>query len=444
MILPNAFGKVSIETADSLIDSAWVTALEQLDSVVVSITSYDSLPMSLHENGSVFNVSQEDWRAGFFAGCLLYAYEKTQDQKYIAVAESLMIRFEDQKLNNETHDVGFVLYSSYGNHYRLTGNESFKQVCLTGAASLAQRYNTTVGAIRSWGPVDRADYQVIIDNMLNLELLYWASNNGGGAQLAEMSNSHAEKTMLNHIRSDNSTYHVVDYNQTTGGVDSSYTNQGYADESCWSRGQSWGVYGFTMCYRESQDPRWLTTAKKLADYFLDSLPADTIPYWDYNAPDIPNAPRDASAAAIAASGLLELATYCRDEDEIAKYWNGAIKLLTALCGPTYQMSTRSPYFILDKCTGNWPTNSEIEVPLVYGDYYFLEALLRYAKLKDQVIESSVYDQLSKHKLPIGSNAKLNYVYSIHGRRIPVQNRNANASVVILPGKYPKPKLRMAR
>ncbi len=285
---------------------------------------------------------------------------------------------EQEKNNKGTHDLGFMMYCSFGNAYRLLKDPAYKEVLLTSARSLSTRFNPTVGCIKSWDH-GAFTFPVIIDNMMNLELLTWASRTSGDPSFAKIANTHANTTIKNHFRDDYSSYHVVDYDPVTGAVLQKKTHQGAADSSAWSRGQVWGLYGYTMMYRETKNKVYLNQAKHIADFILNNpqLPADMIPYWDFDAPGIPNVPRDASAGAIAASALLELSRYAGGKDA-ARYWTAAEKMLTSLTSPAYLAKEgENNNFILMHSVGSLPHNSEVDVPLSYADYYFVEALLRY-------------------------------------------------------------------
>jgi hypothetical protein len=236
-----------------------------------------------------------------------------------------------------------------------------------------------VGCIKSWDGTDWP-FPVIIDNMMNLEILFWAAKNGGPPALRDMAASHALKTMANHFRADGSTYHVVSYDTLTGAVLARQTLQGYADESVWSRGQAWAIYGFTMAYRETGDDRFLTTAQRAADYFIGHLPPDLVPYWDFLAPNIPNEERDVSAAAVACSGLLELSGMGADSSAKERYLQSALGLLRTMCRPPYLSEGTSSMALLNHSVGNRPAGTDVDVSLIYADYYFVEALHRYKVL----------------------------------------------------------------
>jgi hypothetical protein len=272
--------------------------------------------------------------------------------------------------------MGFKMYCSYGTGYRVTSDPAYKEVLIQSAKTLSTRFNPVVGCIRSWDHhKEQWGFPVIIDNMMNLELLFAATRFSGDSSFYKIAVSHANTTMANHFRSDYSSYHVVDYDTATGKVVKKNTHQGYADESAWSRGQAWGLYGYTMCYRETGDPVYLQQAEHIAAFILHhpNLPKDKVPYWDFNAPDIPNEPRDASAAAVMASALYELSRYSSHKKEYLTVANTILQSLTA----NYRSAIGgNKGFLLLHSTGSKPSNSEVDVPLNYADYYYLEALLR--------------------------------------------------------------------
>ena len=331
--------------------------------------------------GEWSTVPTEDWTSGFFPGCLWKTYEWSEEKLFRSAAERWTAGLESQKFNNRTHDIGFMTFCSFGNGYRLTGNSHYKEVLLQAAQTLATRFNPKIGCIKSWESGKEWAYPVIIDNMMNLELLFWASKNGGPAPLREIALSHAQKTMNTHVRSDGGTYHVVDYDTATGEITKKQTHQGYSDESVWARGQAWAVYGFTMTFRETGEARFLATARKVADFFVDRLPPDGVPYWDFYAPGIPDVQRDASAAAIASSALIELSTLETDAPRQAKYLSAARRILATLCSPAYLAEGTGSAGILNHAVGNMPRNGEVDVSLIYADYYFLDAMLRFRGLQ---------------------------------------------------------------
>jgi unsaturated chondroitin disaccharide hydrolase len=331
------------------------------------------------DNGSLKLVASRDWTSGFFPGVLWFLYEYTGDRKWMEEAKKYTANIEREKFNGGTHDMGFKVYCSFGTGYRLTNDAQYRDVIIQSARTLSTRFNKTVGCIRSWDHnKDKWDYPVIIDNMLNLELLFAATRLTGDSSFYKIAVSHANTTMKNHFRADYSCYHVVDYDSTTGAVRKKNTHQGYSHESAWSRGQAWALYGYTMCYRETKSPAYLQQAQNVAKYILNhrNMPADLVPYYDFDAPGIPNEPRDASAAAVIASALYELSTYVKDGKDLRKKADKICESLTR--------NYRSPIgenkgFILLHSTGSKPSNSEVDVPLSYADYYYLEAILRSKK-----------------------------------------------------------------
>jgi rhamnogalacturonyl hydrolase YesR len=338
---------------------------------LVSPRTYDSSKLKL--------VSSRDWVSGFFPGDLWYLYEYTGKPEWRTEAEKFTANIEREKTNGGTHDMGFKIYCSFGNGYRLTGNQQYKDIIIASAKTLSTRFNPTAGVIKSWDN-RKWKYPVIIDNMMNLELLFEASKLSGDPSYYKIAVSHANTTMKNHFRPDHSSYHVVNYDTTNGKIISKNTAQGFADESAWARGQAWGLYGYTMCYRETKDAAYLKQAEDIAGFILHhpNLPKDMVPYWDFNAPGIPNEPRDASAAAIIASALYELSTYSKKED----YKKIADKILASLTNNYRAPLGTAKGFLLLHSTGNKPSNGEVDVPLMYADYYYLEALLRMKKLKE--------------------------------------------------------------
>jgi len=333
--------------------------------------SYDSVKNELILSGTDW------WCSGFYSGTLWYLYEYTKDKSLKAEAIRSTALLEKEKNNTGTHDLGFMLYCSFGNGYRLTKNDSYKKVMITGARSLSTRFNPLIGCVKSWNS-SRWQFPVIIDNMMNLEFLCELTKLSGDSSFYNIAITHTNTTIKNHYRSDFSSYHVIDYDTITGKKIKGYTAQGAFDESAWSRGQSWGLYGFTMMYRETRKTEYLSFAQNIANFLLNhkNMPADKIPYWDYNATDIPNTYRDASAASIMCSALLELAKYSNGEQK-DKYLNTAITILKNLSSSYRATEGSNGGFILKHGVGHLPAKSEVDVPLTYGDYYFIEALMRY-------------------------------------------------------------------
>lgn len=324
-------------------------------------------------------VKGQDWTSGFFAGELWYLYEITGNKEWLAPAQQFTTSLASQQYYGGTHDLGFMIYCSYGNGYRLTGDTAYRSVIIQAAKTLSTRFNPTTGVIKSWdfNSNSKWKYPVIIDNMMNLELLFEATKLTGDSSFYKIAVSHANNSIKNHYRPNYSSYHVVDYDPADGHVRQKITAQGFSDSSAWARGQAWGMYGFTICYRETKDEAYLQQAIKTADYIISRLPQKKVPYWDHDAPGIPNEPMDASAAAITASALYELSTYTGKK----KYRKMADAMLAELCAAYLSPAGQNSGFILLHSTGHKPAKSEIDVPLIYADYYFIEALMRSKKIK---------------------------------------------------------------
>ncbi|MNK19709.1 Unsaturated chondroitin disaccharide hydrolase [compost metagenome] len=341
-------------------------------------------PRSVNPDGTVRLAPYKDWTTGFFPGSLWYGYELTGDKKLAEKAKRFTLALDSVRYLTHTHDLGFMLYCSYGNAYRITGDKTYLPALADGAKNLFARFNPKVGAIRSWD-FPQWHFPVIIDNMINLEYLYWGAKEFSKPEYAQAANTHAITTMKNHYRNDHSSYHVVDYDPETGTILRKATHQGLTDESAWARGQAWGLYGYTMCYENTKDQKFLDQAELVAAFIMNHprMPKDKIPVWDFdvhNALDVDErAPRDASAAAVIASALLDLSTQVKDGK---KYMDYAEAILKSLSSPAYLAKPgTNGLFILKHSVGAFLYNSEIDTPLDYADYYYLEALKRYANIK---------------------------------------------------------------
>ncbi|SKA03871.1 glycoside hydrolase family 88 protein [Sediminibacterium ginsengisoli] len=386
----------------SFVKENFTFAGNQLKAMLKEADKNDTLfPRTITAEGNMKGTNKYDWTSGFFPGSLWYTYEYTKDESLKQAAVRWTETLEPVKNFSGHHDLGFMMYCSYGNAYRLTKDERYKDILVQTARSLCTRFDEKVGSIKSWNSfrsfhtadTRRYEFPVIIDNMMNLELLFFASKVTGDPYFRKVALRHAETTMKHHLRNDYSSYHVVCYD-STGKPLIKETAQGYADNSTWARGQSWGIYGFTVMYRETKDKRYLETARKMADHFLNnpSLPADKVPLWDFNVGQEgyvpaenskarPNSPkfRDASAAAITSSALFELSGYLGTEGK--KYRDAAEQMLKSLAGKSYRAEANSNgNFIITHCVGSLPHGFELDVPIVYADYYFLEALKRYNDL----------------------------------------------------------------
>lgn len=379
-----ADGGLDVDRALDYCDAQVHRTLTELRERGGGTIDYTMMPRNIMDSLDVWHcrkVDKEEWCGGFWPGILWYDYEYTQDPEIRKQAERFTASLEFlSEMPAYDHDLGFLMFCSYGNAYRLTGNPAYKQVILRTADAAAALFRPRVGTMLSWPRnVEMfGGHNTIMDNMINLEMLFWAARNGGSSKLYDIAVSHADKTMKYHFRPDYTSYHVAVYDTLTGDFIKGVTHQGYADGSLWARGQAWAIYGYTVVYRETGDLRYLDFVQRVADVYLDALPEDYVPYWDFDDPDIPDAPRDASAAAIVASALLELSTYL-PEEKGNKYWDAAVAMLGSLSSDKYQGGDSKPAFLLHS-TGHWPEGSEIDASIIYADYYYMEALLRLKKL----------------------------------------------------------------
>ena len=377
-----AMGNVYAQKTD--VKKAFAAAEKQMDLLVRNVDSSRLLKPNLVsprtvENGQFKMVVSKDWTSGFFPAELWYLYQYNKDPKWLSLAEKYTEDIKKEQFNTGTHDLGFMIYCPFGNGYRLTDKATYRDVIIQAAKSLSTRFNVKAGVLKSWDHNgDKWKYPVIIDNMMNLELLFEATKLTKDSSFYKIAVKHANTTIKNHFRTDYSSWHVIDYDTLSGNVRQKVTAQGYSNESAWARGQAWALYGYTMCYRETKNKAYLAQADGIAGFILNSkvTPEDGIPYWDYNDPQIPDVSRDASAAAITASALYELAKYSK----LAKTYKTAADRILYSLSTKYVAKPGSNYgFILEHSTGHRPAKSEIDVPINYADYYYLEALLRSRK-----------------------------------------------------------------
>lgn len=333
-----------------------------------------------YQADTLVTVDAYDWTSGFFAGDLWLGYELTGDEALAEAARKYTAQLYEIKDFTGHHDLGFMIYCSYGRQWANFQEPEVLQVIIDAANSLCTRFNPTIGQIRSWD-FGEWNYPVIVDNLMNLEMLFFATKMTGDKKYYDVAVKHADTTLENHFRPDGSSYHVVSYNND-GTIESKGTFQGFAHESSWARGQAWTVYGYTMCYRETGDEKYLAHAEHIANYIMNAVQTeDKIPYWDYHDTAIPDVPRDASAAAVTASALLELSTLTKDAEKSKTYVAYAEDILLSLSSPEYMAEEGNGNFLLKHSVSHKPLNSEIDVPLVYADYYYLEAAQRYLSLK---------------------------------------------------------------
>lgn len=391
--------KESVTITDEKID--YITS--QVENAIIATDDNPTrIPRTITPDGKLKTVGIYGWTSGFFAGNLWYLYDLTGDQKWKNKAVKWTEALDSVQYYTDDHDIGFIINCSYGNGLRLAGKKEYEKVLINAAKSLTTRFSPITKSIKSWNRKKSWDgktvwfFPVIIDNMMNLELLFEATRLSGDSIFKDIAVQHALTTMKNHYRKDFSSYHVVDYDTITGNVLDKATNQGFVDQSSWARGQAWGLYGFITCYRYTKDERFLKFAENIANYILNhpNLPEDMVPFWDYSAGDSSLNPewkynpseypvilRDASAAAITCSALFELEKYSNENQE--NYHGKALQILESLASTAYMnTANHNDYFILNHSVGSLPHGVEIDVPLVYADYYFLEALDRKRKLSE--------------------------------------------------------------
>lgn len=372
------FSSCAVNKLDKQIDLTLNRGVAQYNYMIKKLPA-GKYPKTYYADKDKFETSKSDWWcSGFYPGTLIYLDEASKTQVFKKEIDRVLQDLKREQFNTTTHDLGFMMFCSFGNANRLNPSPEYAAILMHSAKSLSSRFNETVGCIKSWDSTDDS-YLVIIDNMMNLELLLWASEYSGDKTYYDIAVKHANTTLKNHFRADHSSYHVVNYNVNNGAVKLKQTAQGYADESAWARGQSWGLYGYTVMYRATKDKKYLDQAVAIAEFILNhpNLPKDKVPYWDFNAPNIPDALRDSSAGALIASALLELKNYV-DKDSSKKYFNVAKTIITTLTSDEYVAKEgTNGGFLLQHGLGHMPKKSEIDAPLTYGDYYFVEALLRY-------------------------------------------------------------------
>jgi len=363
---------------NELIRDQFLFAAQQLQ--VLGKNVPDSLmPRTFNpKTGAMVTSDTKWWCSGFFPASLLYVYEHTKDSAVLSIAKKRLAIQEKEKHYTGNHDLGFMIFNPFGNAYRILGNPEYRNTIDTAALSLVTRYRELIQSIQSWNSNKTFSCPVIIDNMMNLELLLYVSQQGANPQFREIALKHANTTIRNHYRNNYSAFHVLDYDLLKGTFVGK-NHQGYNDGSTWARGQAWGLYGFVMVYRYTQDKKYLDFARNIASFLLDHprMPQNLIPYWDFDAPNIPNALRDASAAAILSSAFLELSLYT-DRKEKERYIRSAETIIRGLASAEYRTELgQNGGFLIKHGVGHLPANSEVDQPLTYGDYYFLESLHRY-------------------------------------------------------------------
>lgn len=388
-ILLKATNEVKIKNLDKKISQTFAFAGLQYNYAFVEIdkalaqTNKKNLvnPRSINKDGSLRMITPRDWCSGFFPGSLWLMYEYTNDPFWKQKADKHSRLIENEKFDKTSHDVGFKINCSFGRGYKITNNPEYRKVILQAAKTLSMRFDNRIGAIRSWDwNRENWEFPVIIDNMMNLELLFEATRLTGDSSYYTIAETHAFTTLKNHFRPDNSSCHLVDFDLSTGLAQHKQTVQGFSNSSTWARGQSWGLYGFTMSYRYTRNPDFLKQAEAIAGFLLShpNLPRDFVPYWDFNDPKVPETPRDVSAASVMASALYELSDFTKNR----QYIKTADKIMQNIMKMYLSPEKKNHGFLLLHATGNLPLGDEIDVPLSYADYYFLEALLRRKNLRN--------------------------------------------------------------
>ena len=377
-ILFYSFPQDTRESIQAMIERGLDRAATQSVILAKNLQDYPDVLSRTWEDGKLKTTEYSGWVSGFFPGVLWMLYEETGRQEFRDYAETYTARVEPAKKLTDTHDLGFMLMSSFGQGYRITGNPHYLEVIHEGTDSLLTRWNPSLGVMMSWNPNKRWKYPVIIDNMMNLEMLCFSSKKFGDSRYQDIACTHAKTTIKNHFRPDGSTWHVVSYDPETGGVQVKNTSQGYSDDSAWARGQAWGLYGYTMMFRETGDPAFLEQARIIGRYIKNhpNLPEDMVPCWDFNAPGAPDTQRDASAAAIMASAFIELSQLDPGPESIGWLTIAIKQLMTLSCSEYLAAPGEQGGFILKHGVGSFPGKSEVDVPLTYADYYYVEALLR--------------------------------------------------------------------
>jgi len=323
------------------------------------------------------HMNREEWTSGFFAGSLWKMYQITGEEKWRNAATDWTADLEPMSLKASDHDTGFRIFTSYGSGFLLTDNLSYSRTILRGAQTLATRFDPDISAIKSWDWI--GNFPVIIDNLMNLEILFWAARESGNNELYNIALAHAETSLEHHIRDDGSSYHIVDFDEN-GDVIWKDTRQGYGPESVWARGQAWAIYGFSMIYRYTGEQKFLDASEKASAWFIDNLSDDFVPIYDFLEPVPSVQTKDASAAAIAASGFLELYTVTGKNI----YFNTAVNILNSLSTESYSTLADSQNSVLKRSTLH---RGKGRLGTSYADYYYLEAIVRYLNIRGETLPS---------------------------------------------------------
>lgn len=367
--------RVSAPTLRTL-RSAADYAVDKLRSVAPNVTAF---PVGTKFERWVYS-QNGGWVGGFWPGTLWMAWLHSGDDEFRTRARESAQKLAPRQDDTGTHDLGFLFYPSWVTAWRLTGDEAWRTGALRAADSLIQRYNPRGRFIRAWGALNdqKNAGRVIIDTMMNLDLLAFATRQTGDSTYLDIAVEHTKTAQRVFPRPDGSTPHVYDFDPDSGAPLGPNTVQGYSPASCWSRGQAWGLYGFTTMYRRTANPEFLATARRLADFAVAALTPDHVPVWDYRAPQQPHDIKDASAGAIMACGLLDLSAAT---GRLA-YREVALRLLTALSETCLTRKSTRAEAVVARCTRHRPAEDGIEVSLPYADYYLLEGILRVLQPQD--------------------------------------------------------------
>jgi len=361
------------------VDEIFTYAQKQLARSVELVGDADKYPFYAKDDGTWETMDSSWWSSGFFAGCLWLMYENTGDDIWKQHAEKWTTSMEKEQYVKADADIGYRIINSYGNAYRVTGDESYRKVLIESAKSLASRYSSKIGLVKAYD-MDQWKYPILIDHMMNVELMFIGTNVGGDPQWKEQAEQHGLNTIRTCIREDGSSVQVVDLDPNTGEVLSHDTLCGLSGDSAWSRGHGEGIYGMAIAYRETKNTAFVDAFKTLVDYYIANMPADYVPFWDFSDPNIPNTIRDSSAASMTADGLLEMCALLPDGPDKEKYFELAGNILESLCANYLTTGTNRPG-ILDNASFQGPEVMGADTSLIFGDYNFLSALKKYKALK---------------------------------------------------------------
>lgn len=363
------------------VDDALAYAAVQLEKSFNSLNDTTQFPFYVDkETGKWSTMDENWWSSGFFAGCLWLMYENTGDEVWKTRADKWTRALENQQTVTADADLGYRMVNSYGNAWRITGDEYYRDVLVKSAESLALRYNDTVGAVKAYDGMPGLEFPILIDHMMNIELMFMGVNAGGDAAWKDMCVNHSYKTMETTIRPDGSSIQMVDLDPNTGEKVKDATLCGLSGDSAWSRGQGEGIYGFAIAYRETKNQDFMDAAMKLADYAMANMPDDYVPFWDYKDPAIPNTIRDASAGSMIADGLLEMVSLLPDGPDKQKYFTHAENILESLCS-NYMTKGMDTVGIIDHASFQGPDKMGADTSLIFGDCNFISALMKYKRIK---------------------------------------------------------------